>query len=80
MLYSEFQSCNGQDKPVRQYGRQTGITKKNWPLFAKKDYCDFFPFTCYFICKNNYGFICSGFPTATLQSYKDVLKKNRKGQ
>ena len=37
----QFQSSNGQDKPVRQYGRQTGITKI-WPLFGKKNYCEFF--------------------------------------
>ena len=37
----QFQSSNGQDKPVRQYGRQTGI-KKMWPLFGKKKYYEFF--------------------------------------
>ena len=74
----QFQSSNGQDKPVRQYGRQTGITK-NLATFWQKNYCEFFSVTCYFICKKNYGYICSGFPTVSLQSYKEILKKNRKG-
>ena len=41
-----------------------------------KKYCEFFLFTCYFICKKNYGSTFFGFPT--LQSYKEILKKNRK--
>ena len=73
----QFQSSNGQDKPVRQYGRQTGITK-NLANFWQKNCCEFFSFTCYYICKKNYGYISSGFPTVTLQSYKEILKKNRK--
>ena len=70
----QFQSSNGQDKSVRQHGRQ-----KIWPLFGKKNYCEFFSFTCYFISKKNYGSMSSGFPIVTLQSYKEILKKNRKG-
>ena len=32
----QFQSSNGQDKPVRQYGRQTGITKNLATFWQKK--------------------------------------------
>ena len=32
----QFQSLNGQDKPVRQYGRQTGITKNLATFWQKK--------------------------------------------
>ena len=32
----QFQSLNGQDKPVRQYGRQTGITKNLATFLQKK--------------------------------------------
>ena len=32
----QFQSSNDQDKPVRQYGRQTGITKNLATFWQKK--------------------------------------------
>ena len=32
----QFQSSSGQDKPVRQYGRQTGITKNLATFWQKK--------------------------------------------
>ena len=32
----QFQGSNGQDKPVRQYGRQTGITKTLATFWQKK--------------------------------------------
>ena len=32
----QFQSSNGQDKPVRQYGRETGITKNLATFWQKK--------------------------------------------
>ena len=37
----QFQSCNGQDKPVRQYGGQTGITK-NLATFWQKEFLSIF--------------------------------------
>ena len=74
----QFQSSNGHDKSVIQHGRQTSKTK-NLATFWQKKLLWFFSFTCYFICKKNYGSISSGFPTVTLQSYKEILKKNRKG-
>ena len=63
---------------MRQYGRQTGITKNLATFWQKKNIVNFFrsPVTLY--AKNNYGFISSGLPTVTLQSYKEILKKNRK--
>ena len=44
----QFQSSNGQDKPVRQYA-DTHALQKFWPLFGKKNYCEFFrsPVTLY---------------------------------
>ena len=45
----QFQGCNGQDKPVRQYGRQTGITKNLATFWQKKIIVNFFcsPVTLY---------------------------------
>ena len=45
----QFQSYNGQDKPVRQYGSQTGITKNLATFWQKKNIVNFFrsPVTLY---------------------------------
>ena len=66
-MYS-FECCSDRDKPVRQYGRQTGIAK-NLDTFLQNRFVEFFSFTRLFICKKNFGFISIDFPTITLQSY-----------
>ena len=45
----QFQSSNGQDKSVRQHGRQTGITKNLATFWQKKNPVNFFrsPVTIY---------------------------------
>ena len=70
----QFQNSNGQDKSVKQ----TGITKKLANFLAKKNYCDFFFVHLLLYMQTHYGSISSGFPRVTLQSYKEILKKNRK--
>ena len=63
-----FECCSDRDKPVRQYGKQTGKAK-SLDTFWQKLNLGFFLFPRLFICKKNFGFISIGFPTITLQSY-----------
>ena len=59
-----FQFCSDRNRPVKQYGRQTGI-EKNLDTFWQKVSFNFVSFTCLFICKMNFGSISIGFPTIT---------------
>ena len=75
----QFQSLIDQDKPVRQYGRQTGITKNLATFWQKKILVIFIrsPVTLY--AKRIMVISALVFPTVTLQIYKEILKKNIKG-
>ena len=76
----QFQSSNDQGKPVRQYGRQTGITKNLATFRQKKSMVNFFrsPVTLY--AKIIMGLSPLVFPQLFFKVTKKSYRNIEKGQ
>ena len=69
----QFQSSNGKDKPVRQYGRQTGITKNLATFWQKKLLLIFFVYLLLYMQKELWLYLLW-----FSHSYSSKLQRNLK--